>query len=1278
MRPVSSGSPADPRPTVIARLGLAERQGAWLPALVLLVGVCLAAASGWRLQSDIQTDLKREFQHEDERLTAEVVRRSTLPVYSLKSARAAVQANPQMKRADFQKHVASGGVSELFGAQGFGLLEKVRPRDLDAFVAAQRADGAPQFALRAADARPDSDLYVVRFFEPVPGQADLLGHDLGANPLLRTAIERAVDSGEATLAGQTEAARSAGLSATLLLVLPIYANDSALGTAQDRRAGLLGLVFSPVSLPKMLAGLFDASDRRIDLEIFDGVSAAATGSPLFESSPKLGASTTAASLTPGRQQMASHTVTLVGHPFTLRARSTAAFDALFPYWMPWIRLLGLMLMTLLLSGLLWQQVALRRRAEQLAQRMGVEVAKLDLVARETANAVLIMDTERRITWVNAGFERLAGLKAAAVIGRRPVDIGLTRHMTPQTFERLATALLAGRAIQEDLFITSGGGDERWVEFQFQPLHDASGSLQGFLGLALDVTERRHTQGLLETALRDNEVLLRTLDLHSLVSMTDTSGRIILVNDRFCRTTGYSREELLGQNHQLISSGQQSDGFWASMWQTIESGQVWHGEICDRAKDGTLFWADTVIAPFRGVAGQIEKYVCIRNDVTARHHAEERAAQQEQLLRGAIDTIDEAFVLFDAEDRMVYCNDRYREMYATSADLLVPGVTFEYLAREGAARGQYLAAIGREEEWVAERVAIHLSGDSTLIQKLDSGRTLRIVDRRMADGHTVGFRIDITEIVRARELAEEAMLAKSRFLANMSHEIRTPMNAILGMSALLQHTPLDTQQVDYVSKTERAARSLLGLLDDILDLAKVEAGKLTLDPQPFRIDQLLRDLSVILSASINHDQVDVLFDIDPAIPPHLVGDALRLRQVLINLGGNAIKFTAKGEVVVSVLMLQASTSEATLQFVVRDTGIGISPENQTRIFTGFTQAEASTSRRFGGTGLGVAISQSLVTLMGGTLQLESVLGAGSQFHFCITLPVAPAVNAAPVSVHDALKTWRVLVVDDNPTARAVLERMGHTLGWTMDVCASGEASIAQMQQEASAGRHYEAVLLDWQMPGLDGWQTCQQIRSLPLSGRRPVVVMVSAHGQEMLADRSPSDRAMIDGFLMKPVTASMLLDAMVDAQADHLPRQRTELRASGLRLSGMRLLVVEDNLVNQQVARELLQKEGALVQTANDGQDAVALVAAADPMYDVVLMDMQMPVMDGLSATRHIRQALGLTNLPIVAMTANAMAAERQECLDAGMNDHVAKPFELSHMVQVLRHQAGWQPELKPT
>ena len=483
------------------------------------------------------------------------------------------------------------------------------------------------------------------------------------------------------------------------MVLPVYSSGSAFKTPEDRRAGLLGLVFSLVTFDKMMAGLFGAPERRIDIEFFDAGGTMPAGPPLFRTGPSIGDLATTTHRMAGPQLTARDTVTLVGHEFTLHAQTTPAFDALFPPWIPWIRLMGTMVMTFLLAGVLWQQVTLRRRAEQLAQRMGAEVEKLGLVAQETTNAVLLMDTQRHITWVNSGFERLAGLKAAAVVGRRPVEIGLTRNLTPETVERLSTALVAGRAIQEDLLITRGNGEERWVEFQFQPLQDVDGSLQGFLGLAIDVTERRQTQGLLEAALRDKEMLLLTLDLHSLVSITDTSGRITLVNDRFCRTSGCSRDELLGQSHSLISSGQQADGFWAAMWQRIEAGDVWHGEVCDRAKDGTLFWADTVIAPFRGTDGQIEKYVCIRNDVTARHQAENRAAQQEQLLRGAIDTIDEAFVLFDAEDRMVYCIDRYRQVYATSADLMVPGATFEYLARERAARGQYLAAsAGKKPGW----------------------------------------------------------------------------------------------------------------------------------------------------------------------------------------------------------------------------------------------------------------------------------------------------------------------------------------------------------------------------------------------------------------------------------------------------------------------------------------------------------------------------------------------------------------------------------------------------
>ncbi|MEO5695998.1 MAG: response regulator, partial [Burkholderiaceae bacterium] len=590
-----------------------------------------------------------------------------------------------------------------------------------------------------------------------------------------------------------------------------------------------------------------------------------------------------------------------------------------------------------------------------------------------------------------------------------------------------------------------------------------------------------------------------------------------------------------------------------------------------------------------------------------------------------------------------------------------------ILRYGAERGHYPQAVGRVDDWVAERVALHRAGDSSLVQQLADGRSLRIVERRMPDGHIVGFRIDITEMARTTEAAQQASLAKSQFLANMSHEIRTPMNAILGMLALLGKTELTPRQADYATKTEGAARSLLGLLNDILDFSKVEAGKMTLDPQPFRIDHLLRDLTVILSTNVGPKRLEVLFDIDPALPAHVVGDAMRLQQVLINLGGNAIKFTDEGEVVVSIEVVERSGSAVTLQVAVRDTGIGIAPENQARIFSGFTQAEASTTRRFGGTGLGVAISQRLVGLMGGELGVDSTLGHGSRFHFCITLPVA-----ADAIRPDAVEPLRALVVDDNPTARDVLSRMCGSLGWLADVAESGEEALERMRERAEAGAAYEAVFIDWLMPGLDGWQTSRRMRRLGLADAAPVIVMVTAHGREMLSQRSEADQAAIDGFLVKPVIASMLLDAVAEARGAKVPTLSPPAARREQRLAAMKVLLVEDNPNNQQVARELLEDEGARVRIAGHGQAAIEALDAAETAFDVVLMDLQMPVMDGFTATSRIRQEFGPQELPIVAMTANALAADREACLAIGMNDHVGKPFDLNQLVQVLCRNTGRQ------
>jgi CheY-like chemotaxis protein len=495
---------------------------------------------------------------------------------------------------------------------------------------------------------------------------------------------------------------------------------------------------------------------------------------------------------------------------------------------------------------------------------------------------------------------------------------------------------------------------------------------------------------------------------------------------------------------------------------------------------------------------------------------------------------------------------------------------------------------------------------------------------------------------------------------MSHEIRTPMNAILGMLELLQRTALTAQQRDYADKTQGAARSLLGLLNDILDFSKVEAGKMVLDPQPFAIDGLLQDLSVILAVSASHKPVELLFDIDPQLPPRLVADAPRLQQVLINLAGNAVKFTERGNVVLQMRRLGESDGAVDVEIAVQDSGIGIAPEHQAQIFQGFTQAEASTSRRFGGTGLGLAISQRLVQLMGGQLQLQSELGKGSRFSFVLRLP--RAVGEAP-----AAPALRVLLVDDNALARELHGVMLRAMGWQVDAVATGDEGVARALEAEAAGSGYQLVLVDWLMPGLDGWQVVQRLRAGLRAQPLPKIVMLTGQGRDALQQRSADEQAALDGFLVKPITGPMV--AAMAQQLLHTPDAAVPVpepaKARVQRLEGMRILLAEDNPINQRVASELLGAEGADITVAGDGRLAVDLLRAGADQFDVVLMDMQMPVMDGLMATRCIRNELQLTRLPIVAMTANAAASDREQCLAAGMNAHVGKPFDLTQLVQLL-------------
>ncbi len=974
-------------------------------------------------------------------------------------------ASKSVERGEFREYAKSLNLAAYHGALGFGFIHYVPRENLDKFLAQTQADEAPDFSLRLTSTQPD--LFIIEYIEPLAANLPAQGFDIGTETVRREAATRAVEENKIILSRRSTLVQDKNKLPGFILLLPIYANRAVTSTPADRWRALTGWVYCPIRIDSLMADIGEQTTQQIDFEVFedDGTLRSAI---LFDADGHLRDShherVTEADFH-SRKFNKQREINFAGRHWLLHTSTRPEFDRGTEQRLPWFVLLGGLFGSALFTYAASTSYRARREAVKLAATMTLELREEITQREQTARALrelsnfqeaivlsadyaIVSTTPEGVIRVfNPAAQRMLGYTEAELIGHQTPAIWHLPEEVVARAQELSTELGCPVAPGFDVLIIKScrglPNEHEWtyvrkdgsrlpVMLSVTAIRDDQGGFAGFLGIAIDLTQRKRVwEELLESRHASDaalhEVLLQrdALDQHAIVSITDPQGKIQLANNHFCTISGYTHKELIGQPHRIINSGYHPPAFWNNFWKTIGAGNVWHGEICNRAKNGSHYWVDATVVPFHDAQGEINRFVAIRTDITARKNAER-------------------------------------------------------------------------------------------------------------------------ELLEVRKVAETANKSQSELLAGMSHEIHIPMNAVLGFTTLLATTPLSEKQRSFVESIQLSGQNLLTIINDILDYSKIEAGKLEVERREVDATQTIIIVVKTLSLQAEKKSLTLSHHYLPGTPPLITADPTRVRQVLIKLVGNALKFTQHGGVTLATESVIVAGLPH-LRFNVTDTGIGLSPAQQAKLFSKFTRAKASTTREFGGTGLGLAISQRLVELMGGEIGVISKESQGSTFWFTLPLATGAGVAASGPACHDAVVApitptpptdpeacgyansklappplpWQVLVADDNSINTQLAGAFLAKLNCVTTVANNG-AEAAKLAQEKS----FDLVLMDYQMPVMDGMQATTAIRQWEAAQPRPnrlPIIAVTANLNFEMADNFLA--CGMDGSLGKPLMFSELKETI---------------------------------------------------------------------------------------------------------------------------------------------------------